>query len=453
MNNNVSLFDITETVKDYWLKHDGRLTLQIIRDEGVYSLDPSLVLRVKNYKKDKILRINEWAWRAQPDWYYLYDKKTGTCNITAAEHFGIELKSVVKNPAKFEFKKQITLRGYQLDPLNELLQKPFWLLFALVAFGKTFSLWHIAHKLQCKMAILCNTKVNAQQCADRLSKFFWEDKVGMFYWEKKEFKDITVIVYPSYKKFLELYNGQYDALIIDECDIYMSDEMRNLTMKTKAQRKYWLTWTPYNDSFRLTDMKLWRWRIVEAKEYNESLVNQFQFHIYWVEAWDSVKEYEHYRDLKKQINIQDDRMNALKWSIEQWLKKGNKIIVLTDTKEFTKQINKDLWYAAMTSDDNKKKRAEKFEQFEKDKVLCATSGMVGRWYDDCEVDVVIIAFSGRAESPIIQALGRWLRSMPGKDHVYIYDIYNPSPLMRNQRSQRKRYYERFTSDVNVIKFV
>jgi superfamily II DNA or RNA helicase len=74
-----------------------------------------------------------------------------------------------------------------------------------------------------------------------LAKFFGEDKVGMFYSECKEFKEITVVVYPSYGKFLELYNGQFDTMIIDECDLFMSEDMRLRTIKTKAQFKYGLT--------------------------------------------------------------------------------------------------------------------------------------------------------------------------------------------------------------------
>jgi superfamily II DNA or RNA helicase len=86
-------------------------------------------------------------------------------------------------------------------------------------------------------------------------------------------------------------------------------------------------------------------------------------------------------------------------------------------------------------------------------VLAATYQMVWRWYDNPEVDVVVLAFSWRAEAPIIQAVGRWLRSLPWKKDVFIYDIYNPSWIMMNQRRQRRKYYERFTTQINHIKFV
>lgn len=398
------------------------------------------------------MRINEFAGRYAPDWIYLYDKKTGICNMTAAQLFGIELKTTIKNPIHIEFQKEVKLRDYQKEPLDELLEKPYWLLRAFVAFGKTFSIGYIAHKLQARTVILCNTKVNAQQCAERLKEFFGNDKVGMFYSESKEFKDITVVVYPSFKKLLELHNWEFDILIQDECDLLLSDEFRLQTIKAKCQYKYWLTGTPYNDTFRLLDMSI-RWgRIVEAKEYNEKLINQFNFNIFWVEAGEKITEYEHYRDLKKQINKQDDRMNSVQFAIQEGLKNGNRVIVLTDTKEFTRKIETELWYPAMTGDDSKKTRTEKFLRFEEVKVLCATSQIIWRWRDCPEVDVVIIAFSGRAEANIVQAVGRWLRSKEGKKDIYVYDLFNPTWLMRNQRSQRKKYYEKFTKEIGFVKF-
>ena len=57
--------------------------------------------------------------------------------MTAAESFGIELKSSVMNPIHLEYKIPFKLRDYQVKPVVELLQKPYGLLYAYVAFGKT----------------------------------------------------------------------------------------------------------------------------------------------------------------------------------------------------------------------------------------------------------------------------------------------------------------------------
>ena len=274
----------------------------------------------------------------------------------------------------------------------------------------------------------------------------------MFYGEKKEFKDITVVVYPSYKKFLPLYNGQFDCLIQDECDLLLSDEFRRLTILTKAQYKYWLTWTPYNDSFKREDMWLRRGRIVEAKTYNEWLKNQFDYEIYGVETGDEVEEYEHYRDLKHTINGQKSKLDAIKFCIEQWLIKGKRVLVMTDTKDFTNKIWEELWYATMTGDMSKKERTLMFEKFDSTKVLCAIGQLIWRWYDNPEIDVIVIAFSWRAESPILQSVGRWLRSSPGKDKVVVYDIYSPTKMMKYQWYKRKTYYEQFTKDIQNIRF-
>ena len=398
------------------------------------------------------MNINERAGRYAPDYFYLYDKRMGLANLSASELFGMRLKSEVKNPIDLQYKTPFILRPYQEIPINELLQKSYGLLYAYVARGKTACSGEIIKRIWWRAVILCNTKVNATQCRDRLAEFFGEDKVGMFYSEKKEFKEITVVVYPSYGKFLELYNWQFDTLIIDECDLFLSDDMRLWTIYTKAQYKYWLTGTPYNETFKQEDMQLRRGRIIEAKEYNTSLINQFNFNFYGVEAWSKVTEYKDYHDLKKQVNKQADKMQALQRCVTQWLQKWTRVLVLCDTKVFTKKITEELWYIHMTWEDNKKSRAKKFSDYNNEKVLCATYQIVWRWYDNPEVDVVVLAFSWRSEAPIIQAIGRWLRSLPWKKDVYIYDIFSPSWIMMNQRRQRQKYYMRFTDQINKIKF-
>jgi hypothetical protein len=86
-----------------------------------------------------------------------------------------------------------------------------------------------------------------------------------------------------------------------------------------------------------------RWgRIIEAKEYNNGLKNQFDYTITGVEAGEEVDEYDHFRDLKHRINKQDSKMDSIKWCIDQGLQKGKKVLVLTDTKEFTAQIGEEL---------------------------------------------------------------------------------------------------------------
>lgn len=403
------------------------------------------VLKIENYKLEKVKKINSKAIYGMKPYIELYDTETMNAHIWASERFGIKLEPQIYNPIKVDI--DIKLRGYQVRPLSLLIEKPYWLLYAEVAFGKSHTTAWLINHLKCRTVIMTNTQVNAEQLVDRLSNQFWDDRVWIFYWPKKQFKDITVCVYNSYDKLLDLHNWQFDLLIQDECDLLLSENYRSLTINTKSQYKYWLTWTPFNDSFTIEDMALYRGRIVRAKEYNDRLRKQFNIKVRAVEVGEIIDEYSWYHDLKRQSDKSLHKMETIKKIAEEMVNKGKKVLVLTDRKEITENINKQLWYPYLTWELSKKKRLKMFEEFENKKVLCSVQNIVWRWYDDPEIDCVVIAFSWRAAPRIIQSLGRGLRTNEWKIDIDVRDIVDKTPMLKYQWYARKKVYEEYTKDI------
>lgn len=424
------------------------ISLSDLQKYGIAFQSPEKILRVYNYKIEKIRRINERAVYGMTERHRLYEK--GYANMTSAEIFGIDLDTTINNP--FNCDIQLTLRDYQIKPLTELLKKPYGILGAMTWFWKSFSVAWIINELKCKTVILCNTQINAEQMSDRLISQFWEENVWMFYWPKKEFKNITVVVYNSYKKFLEMYNGKRDLTLFDEAHKLVSDEYRKQTIFTKSQYKYWMTGTPYWDVFKKEDFKLRRGRIIEASDYKDMLLSKFNFNFFWVSSWmEEVKEYRDYHHLKQIIEENETRLETIKKLIKLGLNGGHKILVMTDRVELTQQLGEQLNCPRITGWVSAKKRKIMFDRFEQEKVLIAPNQIVWEWYDNPEVDMIIVAFSWRTQPRLVQAIWRSVRIFEWKKDLYIYDIVDNAGIMKNQFRERKQVYQQYTSKISFLK--
>jgi len=421
-------------------------------NKSKYALVPAEnLLRVYNYKIEKIRRINERAVYWLQEYIPLYDKRYGIANMSAAEMFGIELESMVFNP--FDCDIKIELRDYQVAPMEELVSKPYWLLGAATWYGKSFSVARIVNRLKCKTVIVTNTQVNAEQLAERLAVQLWQQNVWLFYWPKKEFRNITVCVYNSYKKLLIEYNGKFDMFIVDESHKFISDKYRELTIRTKAQYKYGMTATPYWDTFHREDF-VKRWGcIVEAKQYEEMLLGNFDFKITWVKMWwEAIEEYRDYHQLKSIVDLNPERIECIKKIVEEGLARGNKILIMTDRQEFTEKVWDALWAAWMTGSTNRKTRDEMFKKFEVCKVLVAPNQLIWEWYDNPWIDMVVVAFSWRTHPRLVQAIGRSVRIKEWKKDIYVYDIIDNAGIMQSQWRERKKVYQRYSADITMRKY-
>ena len=403
------------------MKHEWYIPLNIVKEKWFCIFNPENVLRVPNYMKPKVAKINKWAAKNQPDYYNLYHKAKSIINFSQAELFWIDITPQVINPINVET-NEIKLRDYQQQPVDKLLEKSYGFLKASTWYGKSYSVGYIINKIKQRTVILCHNTLVWQQMEKRLAWWFWENKVWMYYWQKKEFKDITVVIYNSYQKFLWLYNWQFDVLIVDEFDLFLSWDRLNLLTETKKQYHYWLSATTYTNKMKEEDVITFYWRMVEAKEYWEMLLNSFNFNITWINVWDKIDEYKSYWELKDKINEDPRRMEAIKYAYDECINRWNKILIMTDTKDYSKRISEELWIPMLDGDQSRKKREENLKEFENKKAIVSVHQIIWRWYDDPYIDAIIVAFSTRSIPSMTQILWRALRIKEWKTELYWYDI-------------------------------
>ena len=411
--------------------------------------NPTTYLKFKNYGKDKLTRINENAGAWQPDDYPLYNPKTFNCNISACEHYWIEVESHINYPIDIDSSSDITLRDYQHRPLSDLIKKPYWLLYADVGFGKSYCIIRLVNQLKGKTVILTNTIINAQQLVEWLEEKF-PGRVGQYGGSKHSFNDITVCVYPSYKKLLKEHNGDRDITIYDEAHLLISEKYRINIIETKCQYKYGMTGTPSLSTFHTEDFVKFWWRLVDATEYRQILGDAFNIKVTFVKLRKEIKEYRDRHHLKELAEANPERLNIVTRLVTMLLKEWKKILVMTDRKETSERIGWHLDIPFITAEVSTKKRKEVMLQFEKKRVLVATRQILWVGFNNPEVDAIIVCFSWREEANVIQASGRAMRIYKDKQDITIYDIIDNSPIFENQARARKRAYKNYTNDFTVI---
>jgi len=383
----------------------------------------------------------------QPDFYPLWNVRNGKCNISACEHFGIKVESVINKPITIH--DTTVLRRYQDRPQKELIQKPYGLLYADVGYGKTVTTAWIIGQLKWKTVILTNTIMNAQQLSASLEeKFPWQ--VGIYYGMKKQFNDITVVVYASYKKFLEKYNGEWDITIFDEAHLLIKNTYRNMIIETQCQYKYAMTWTPDMSWFKYGDfLKFWG-RIVDAYEYREFLISQFDIRVTKIKLKTLFDEYADWNNLKTMLEANPEKIDVVKRLVKKSLSANKKILIMTDRAETSERFWKELDIPFIVATTTTKKRNEIMLQFEEKRVLVATRQILWVGFDNPAVDTIIVCFSGREPANVIQASGRAMRSFEGKQEINIYDIVDNSSMTENQWYARKRAYQTYTNNFTYL---
>lgn len=360
------------------------------------------------------------------------------------------IKPAIQKPDFYfrEKKKRIQLNELQKNALDKLLKKNFWLLHAPVGFWKTTLLPRFFWRLKVKTwIILTNTQINAISLYNIFKDVF--DDVWIYYSNEKRIDNITIMTFSWFKKIYDELNWKFEALLIDEADLFFSNDAREKIILFNSYYKYWFTGTPYNSIFKKEDFEKFWWIIVESDKYQEKINKEFNVNVVCYNINWEMLEYYNYQDLRR-VLLENKKYVDFLDSLIEWLKTKDGIkIILCDLVDFCSFISKRHNIPALTWQMSKKEKLAALEEMNNTGMIVTTQNILWRWYSNVKIKEIVILFWWRSKSRIIQSIWRWLRKSPNLTYktIHIYDVTYNDRMLQRQLQERITFYKEFSNSL------
>lgn len=354
-------------------------------------------------------------------------------------------------------KKPFSLRDYQQEALDVMVDSRRGIVNFATGLGKTLTAVHAIREFKKKTLIICPGKSIAKQFYNELVSAFGEDKIGFYGDGKKKIKQITVGIAQSVNNNVDKFKeAKLGLIIVDEVHHIAATTFFNIVSNLgDTGRIFGLTATDYRADGKDIMIEagcgpvlirrdvVWgvkhKWlaepifimRNIDTaeKNYRADRLKNYKFHV-----------------LKNQLMkdaIAKDALNSIN--------KGKSTLILVDQVEHGEELSKYLGVPFATGKD--KKSQEYVDQLNDGSIpgLVGTAGKIGEGTDTKNVDVLIMASFNASKGAVIQSLGRGLRKQGTKTHCIIMD-YCPmgSTMLTRHAGQRIEYYREITSNVKII---
>jgi len=226
-----------------------------------------------------------------------------------------------------------TLREWQQKVVEQC-----WKTNLIIAPTGRWKSWLIAGliKKNCvKTLIVCPKKDIARWLIEKFTEIFWESKVWLFDSKKIDdgFKDIMVIVWPSFNKYYKELNGKFGMLVIDEAHMGLTSKLRIESLCCfQCDYQYWLTATPIRDevSDDVFDV-VYGERIVVEATVNKPTIKLYKYDKY-------IRSFLDWHDLMKKMREDKQRFNEMKNIVIETMKGRTMGIIFCDTHEMVDNL-------------------------------------------------------------------------------------------------------------------
>ena len=324
------------------------------------------------------------------------------------------------------------LRWYQVEAVEALLKSTDNTIAVLpTGAGKTLTLTTFVQQFKGKILILSHVREIVEQ--NFMSLVACVDDVGLYSagLGMKHIDRITVggiqSVYPNLKKFKDV-----DLVIIDECHLVSESGMYNTTLKTIGCRYIGLTATPY----RLKEGYLHHSGIFDSICY-EAPVDKLteQGYLSPLKTYGSTDNEFDTSSLKtvagdysmSDMSLAFDRETISRQICSQLLKYKDKykhwLLFCIDIKhaENVAAILNELGVMAEAVHSDSP-RDQALEDFKSGKIQAVTNvNILTVGFDFPAIDMIVILRPTKSPVLHVQALGRGMRTWPGKDHCLVKD--------------------------------
>ena len=359
------------------------------------------------------------------------------------------------SPVDFSF--NATLRPFQQEAVNRMMNKEFGTLTSPTGSGKTVMALYIVAQRRQPALIVVHTRDLALQWIERIGTFMSisHDNIGFIGGGKKSVGDrITVALVQSLYKCADEVALKIGHLVVDECHRAPSRTFTEAVTEFDSRYMLGLSATPWRRD-NLSQLIFWHLGDVHHQVDKRQLIktgNVLAAEIIFRKTefkpyYDPVNEYS---KMLSELTANDARNRLIALDVAKESRHYPGIcLVLSDRKKHCESLRAILKYKhrlpseILTGDLSINQRQEVKNRMEAGlvKVLIATGQLIGEGFDYRDLSTLFLATPVRFSGRVIQYLGRILRPAPGKERARVFDYVDVhvEPLIKAARSRRKIY--------------
>lgn len=328
------------------------------------------------------------------------------------------------NPVEFQFNAQ--LREHQQSAVETVAKKDFGVIVAPPGSGKTIVGLKIISDRSQPALIIVHRKQLVEQWIERIETFLGIPKheIGRIGQGKSKVgKKITIATIQSLSKELNKpgsdgFKNSFGTIIVDECHHIPAKTYRDTITKLPAYYLYGLTATPfrkYNDG-KIIFSHLGE-IIVEIKPTEISSYKQAKIIIRNTELDIPFNSKTDQFETLSKVLVHDSARNKLILKdIFVELKRGKKVVIITERKEHIDTLNQYLKQSyetlTLSGDDSENSRNQKWKTLKEGnyQVLITTGQYFGEGSDLQNANTLFLVYPFAFEGKLIQYIGRVQRS-------------------------------------------
>lgn len=351
--------------------------------------------------------------------------------------------------------KPPTLRYYQQEIVDECIKNHRGIIEAATGSGKTNCILELVYQLKNNILIVVPSSTILVQFYNILIKTFGKKHIGLITGNKKQLNSsITIATYQSLSNIDKKFFDKIDTLIIDEAHHSACESLIELNKKcfNNIYHRYYFTGTAYRNDGKDMDLQ----SVVSDQFLYKYPVQQGIDDNYLVPIKFIVYKYSHqFSGGNWRKELTDCIVNNLEYNkmiidkAKRLNEKNIGTIIFVDQINHGKFLEKNIPGAVFVNGTEERAiNMESIDDFNKGKfnILIGTS-VIGEGVDTVRARCGIMAGGGKAESTIVQRIGRLLRPFPNKNHSMMIDFtHNNTKYLQEHFIERHNIYKTFGED-------
>jgi superfamily II DNA or RNA helicase len=361
-------------------------------------------------------------------------------------------------PTNSERLDGVTMRPYQVEAVNDLLERQRGVAKMATNAGKTICIAAILQAVDKPGLVIVHTKELLHQTAERISIRTGEEvgKIGDGIWDPQKFT-VGMIQTLSNRTKTEEFKFFDDncVLIVDECHHVSSNQMLDVLGKIPGKFRFGFSGTPLKHDV-LADMKL----IAMTGDVVVDVPNEFLIdkgfsakpivHFYVIESLDEKLWEMDYQTAYKLCIVENDERNKI---ISNVAKDANGVVLILVNRidhglRLQELISGSVFVNGGHSSEIRNEILD--EMRNTDYGVYIATPIFDEGVDVPSVDNVVIAAGGKSHIKLLQRVGRGIRAKEGDNILHVHDfIDDTNEYLLNHSETRISIYEQegFTSKV------